>query len=387
MNRTIQYFKRTDYLFGPFLLKLSATMKRDASPQLSMQGTKHILIIRPGGIGDAALLMPSLKTLREMLPKAKVDILCEPRNFGVFLNSPFIDQIFNYRKIDHIIRLKQTLYDIVFDTEQSHFLTGVIVATLNSRLKVGFATQGRESVYDLGVDYSHNQYEAESFFRLFAEAIEGFPVERAWDFPYFFPSVEEREKVNTLMGDIKEPVICLFPGASIKERLWPADRWAKVVAELWEKGCQPILLGGEGELQLSREIAIHAACPVLNFCGKLSLRETAVLFERTRLLVSTDSGILHLAVVCDIPTVSLFGPGIAAKWAPTGDHHIAINKGLECSPCTRFGETPHCPREAECLQKITTEEVMDAALKLAKRERSLTLNPILKDERPTSNFE
>ena len=374
MNHTIQYLKKTDDLFGPFLLKLSATMKRDASPQLSMQGTKHILIIRPGGIGDAALLMPSLKILREVLPEAKIDILCEPRNLGVFLNSPFIDQIFNYRKIDHIIRLKQTLYDIVFDTEQSHFLTGVLVTTLNSRLKVGFATQGRESVYDLGVEYSHDQYEAESFFRLFAEAIEGFPVEWTWKFPYLFPSVEERKKVNTLIGDIQQSIICFFPGASIKERLWPADRWAKVVIQLWKEGYQPVLLGGKGELQLSREIAVHAACPVLNFCGKLSLRETAALFERTRLLVSTDSGLLHLGVLCDIPTVSLFGPGIAAKWAPTSDHHIAINKGLECSPCTRFGKTPPCPRGAECLQQITAEEIINAALKLVKRDRSLTLN-------------
>lgn len=183
--------------------------------------------------------------------------------------------------------------------------------------------------------------------------------------------VEEKKKVNTLIGDIKEPVICLFHGASIKERLWPANRWAKVVAELWWEGYQPLLLGGKRELQLSREIAVHAACPVLNFCGKLSLRETAVLFERTRLLVSTDSGLLHLGVLCNIPTVSLFGQGIAAKWAPTGDHHIAINKGIECSPCTRFGETHPCSRGAECLQKITAVEIINAALKLAKRERTL----------------
>lgn len=142
MNRSIQYLKRTDDLFGPLLLKLSATMKRDASPQLSMQGTKHILIIRPGGIGDAALLMPSLKTLRQTLPEAKIDILCEPRNLGVFLNSPFIDQIFNYRKIDHIIRLKQTLYDIVFDTEQSHFLTGGPCNYAQFKVKSWFCNTG-----------------------------------------------------------------------------------------------------------------------------------------------------------------------------------------------------------------------------------------------------
>ncbi|MBW2329390.1 MAG: glycosyltransferase family 9 protein [Deltaproteobacteria bacterium] len=248
MNRSIRYLKRTDDLFGPFLLKLSATLKREASPRLSMQGTKRLLIIRPGGIGDAALLMPSLKILRETLPEAKIHILCEPRNLEVFLNSPFVDRILNYRKIEHIIRLKQTLYDIIFDTEQSHFLTGALVSMLNSRLKVGFATQGRESVYDLGVDYSHGQYEAESFFRLFSEAIETFAVDRKWQFPYFFPSNEAVEKVDALVGEVKSPIVCLFPGASIKERLWPADRWAKVVAELWGGRLSARTIRGESRI-------------------------------------------------------------------------------------------------------------------------------------------
>jgi ADP-heptose:LPS heptosyltransferase len=77
-------------------------------------------------------------------------------------------------------------------------------------------------------------------------------------------------------------------------------------------------------------------------------------------LLSGDSGVLHIAMGLGVPTVSLFGPGRAGKWAPRGERHIVINKGLSCSPCTTFGTTPPCPISAQCLNDITVDEVFNA---------------------------
>jgi ADP-heptose:LPS heptosyltransferase len=101
-----------------------------------------------------------------------------------------------------------------------------------------------------------------------------------------------------------------------------------------------------------------------NLAGRTSLAETAAVIDRSALLVSGDSGLLHMAVGLGKPTVSLFGPGSVAKWAPRGPGHIVLTKNLPCSPCTRFGYTPRCPRGAECLQSITVEEVAEAVFKL-----------------------
>ncbi|OGW02152.1 MAG: hypothetical protein A2Z59_03620 [Nitrospinae bacterium RIFCSPLOWO2_02_39_17] len=87
---------------------------------------------------------------------------------------------------------------------------------------------------------------------------------------------------------------------------------------------------------------------------------------KVSLLVTGDSGIMHIACGLGTPTVSLFGPGIENKWAPKGKNHIIINKRLFCSPCTKFGYTPSCPRDAECMRLITVDEVEDAVLKLLK---------------------
>jgi ADP-heptose:LPS heptosyltransferase len=65
-----------------------------------------------------------------------------------------------------------------------------------------------------------------------------------------------------------------------------------------------------------------------------------------------------------VPTVSLFGPGIEAKWGPRGEFDLVINRKLPCSPCTRFGTTPACKEKARCLSEITPAEVVSAVMKV-----------------------
>ncbi len=92
------------------------------------------------------------------------------------------------------------------------------------------------------------------------------------------------------------------------------------------------------------------------------------------MLVSGDSGVLHIAVGLNKPTVSLFGPGIAAKWAPRGEKHIVLNHHLDCSPCTRFGYTPSCSHGARCIQDITVEEVFTAVMTLLESTKDQKAN-------------
>ena len=98
----------------------------------------------------------------------------------------------------------------------------------------------------------------------------------------------------------------------------------------------------------------------LNLAGSTTLTETAAVIARSALLLSGDSGVLHIAVGLGVPTVSLFGPGIEAKWGPKGEGDIVLNQRLPCSPCTRFGTTPSCPIGARCLSEITPEQVAGA---------------------------
>ncbi len=367
MNRSIVYLKKLDHLLGPHLLRVSVFLTRK-KPGRSLRKTpeeaiRNVLVIRPGGIGDAALLMPSIKILKKLFPDSKVDMLCEKRNRGIFQNSPFFSRILDYRKISHLAGLFKNRYDLIVDTEQSHFLTSFLVSAIRSNLKIGFDTEDRGPTYDIAVSYSHEDYEVISFFNLFKSAIEDWPVNFEWDFPYVFPTTQERIEVQRFVKG-RGNLICLFPGASISERRWPAFNWAKVADSLHDRGFQPVLIGAGGETQICKKITGKAKKSILNLCDCFSLTETAALLEESSLLITTDSGILHLGVICNTPTVSLFGPGIAAKWAPRGKRHITINKNFQCSPCTRFGETPPCPIHAQCIKAIKIGDVLEAAYAL-----------------------
>lgn len=371
MNRSIIYLKKIDYLIGPSLLKIAVAAKRRpvkiSREKLPGNSTERILIVRPGGIGDAALLLPSLKILHGIVPHARIDLLCEKRNYGIFKNSRFVSEILDYRKIEHLAYLLRNEYDLVVDTEQSHMLSTVLVSAIRSRCKVGFDTMGRGSVYEVAIRYSHQDYEVESFFRLFKSVIDKWPAHFEWNFPYIYPLPEDKVKIVSLVKG-RNNLVCLFPGASIEERQWPSSSWAKVADSLCLQGFQPVLLGARSEQKICERITREAEGDLLNLCGFLSLIETAALLQESRLLISTDSGILHLGVVCNTPTVSLFGPGIAAKWAPKGKKHTVINKGLQCSPCTKFGETPPCPIGARCIKEIKPDEVLKASMTLLNQQ-------------------
>jgi ADP-heptose:LPS heptosyltransferase len=132
------------------------------------------------------------------------------------------------------------------------------------------------------------------------------------------------------------------------------------VAELLAAlGVKSVVVGGREDREQGD--AIVSGGGGMNLAGRTSLAGTAAIIKRSRLLVSGDSGVLHIAVGLGVPTVSLFGPGRALKWAPRGENHIVINKGLTCSPCTTYGTTPPCPINARCMKEISVDEVFNAA--------------------------
>ena len=168
-------------------------------------------------------------------------------------------------------------------------------------------------------------------------------------------------KVTGLLASLgDEPFVTIFPGASIVERRWGAARFHHVAKKLAAFGISVVVVGGGEDFQQGETIVAGVAGR--NLAGQTSLPETAAVIQKSSLLLSGDSGVLHLAVGLNVPTVSLFGPGRAGKWAPQGDRHRVINKQLPCSPCTTFGTTPPCQFDIRCMSTITVDDVANAVL-------------------------
>ena len=360
MNRSlISFLKFLDKIAGPIFIRISIHRYKKTDK------LKKILIVRPGGIGDAALLLPSIKRLKKMICGAEIDVLCEPRNIGTFIGSHYIDEVFSYWSVRDLRKLISREYDLIIDTEQSHLLSRFFSnSIIKAGKRAGFSSNGYKKHYEINVPYFHEEYEAYSFHRLFSRAIPKWEKDFCWDPPYIAVSDNEGKRIKDLTSFIKRPIALIFAGASINLRKWSPLRWARVSDGLWEMGFYPVLLGSEDEQAINRKISYYSKSPVMDLSGMLNLNETAELFRKSRLLISTDSGILHIAVIEGLNTVSLFGPGIADKWGPKGDGHIVVRKELECSPCTRFGYTPPCKKNALCMRLIKVEDVIDAIEKL-----------------------
>lgn len=319
-----------------------------------------VLLIRPGGIGDAVLLTPALRDLKNKYPTTHITILAERRNVGVFSLIPDVDQLYCYDRPAEFWQAARGKYDVVIDTEQWHRLSAVVARLIRSPVKIGFATNERRRMFTHSLSYSHDEYEVCSFKRLL-EPLTGVSEQVGPTLPFLTIPLAATATAEKLLVSLNgKPFITIFPGASIPERRWEAARFRAVAATLAQKGYEVVVVGGAVDQADAQTIAGESG---LNLAGQTSLAETTAVIARSALLVSGDSGLLHIAVGLGVPTVSLFGPGRALKWAPQGNQHTVINKNLPCSPCTTFGTTPPCPYHARCMQEITVTEVIEQCLK------------------------
>jgi len=327
---------------------------------------KTALLIRPGGLGDAILTLPLIKFLQKN-GLNRIDVLCETRNCAAYKLIRLNGKAFRYDSPQFASLFSRT-YDIVIDTEQFHRLSAVIARLVRSRFRTGFATNERFRCFDFRIPYSHRDYEVDSFLRL---------VE-----PIFRPSKAELEAIKTppfvdidvlpiewareALSRLKRPIVGIFDGGTVSHRIWPYRKAVHLIEKLLSKNVSVVLIGGRSELPLSDYIQSTGKFSkerFADFIGKTSILQTAAILSQLDLLVSTDSGILHLGYAVGIPTVSLFGPGIAEKWAPRGARHVVIRKGLPCSPCTKFGYTPPCPFNFRCMKDIHVDEVFDIVIR------------------------
>jgi lipopolysaccharide heptosyltransferase II len=336
-------------------------------------GIQRILIIRPGGIGDAVLTFPMLQALRRYYDEATIDVLGERRNAAIYRINGFVRATYRYDEgplasLRTLRTLAARRYQMIVDTEQYHRLTSVVANALRPTYICGFDTLGRGRLQTHRVRYTESIYEVYSFLHL-AEALIGraLPFER--DQPFLEVDQRWRDWAGAVLaGHNGRPIAVIVPGASTPHKYWPPERYAAVAAWLIQREYYVVILGGPDALEFARVVvARHGPDEVLNLAGRTSLPEAAGLIQHARLYLSSDTGPLHIAYGVGTPTVHMFGSGIMEKWAPQGRRYVVVNKALPCSPCTRYGYTPPCPYGVACMDAIQVADVIAAIEEVLRR--------------------
>jgi lipopolysaccharide heptosyltransferase II len=356
ISRLLKFVDATVGKAAANIIVFVARGKDDACSKSSRRA-ESILFIRPGGIGDAVLLIPSIILLKKAFPQANLDILAEKRNSGVFAFCPDVSTVYHYERPTEFLKALRQTYDVVIDSEQWHRLSAVVARMTRAPMSIGFATNERKKLFTHPVSYSHDDYEMDSFMNLVEPLIHNVTRERSM--PFLTISPEMTSTVRPLLEPLlKSKIVALFPGSSIEERRWGNDRFHQAAKLLSDRGYGIVVVGGKEDIKAGQEIA-DGIPTALNLCGKLSLPETAAVLKESALLIAGDSGIMHVGYGLGIKIVALFGPGRELKWAPRSSQVAVINKNLSCSPCTKFGYTPKCPINAACMKSIAVEEVVE----------------------------
>jgi lipopolysaccharide heptosyltransferase II len=171
-------------------------------------------------------------------------------------------------------------------------------------------------------------------------------------------SNDDCEKVDELMKrhDINgvKFLIAINPVAKWESKLWPKERFARLADMIIDEyDARIIFTGGSEDRHIIQDIMSAMKGRALNLAGHTTLKMLAALYEKTVLVISTDTGPMHLAAAMETPVVAIFGPTAPWRTGPYGSSHRVVRADPECSPCfKRLCET------MDCMHQISEDQVM-----------------------------
>lgn len=280
-----------------------------------------------GGIGDALLMTPSFKAIKEQYPGCELSVLCtHPLHKESFENNPYIDKLVN----------------LMSSPWQS-------ICTMLHLFSVRRAPYGM-----LRPSRFYTQHASE----IIADLLEIKLGERK---PEIFLSEEEMEMAKGFLKNIPNPVTIHITSSCSANQNWPKGNWEDLVRSMPEYTF--IQLGS------AREEKVEGA---MDLRGKTTLRESYALIKYSRSFAGVISSMAHATAAFDVPGVVLFGASLPAIWGH--DNNINIYKGIPCAPCIDVLGGSACPYDKECMRKITVEEVRSALLEQVLKQK---VNPVL----------
>lgn len=343
---------------------------------------RRILVIRPGGMGDMILLLPTLRAIKEQFPQTDIDLVCEKRNVEV-LKLAGLEQsalVFDAGPARFLRELQSRDYDVAIDTEQFHHFSAVFALLSGAPIRIGFKINPRRNpLYTHLVNYAPDGSETEQFLRLLgplgftpcARGLEGLLSDAETPI-----GTGLENKMAQTFGS--RPFVVVHTGASTRYKQWAPERFAELLRQLdAQHGMGAVLIGGNGDRPIGAKVAEsvrEAGGTVLSLTGQLDLQRVAGVIRIARLFVGADSGLSHLATAVDTPTVVLFGPSDHQKWGFENGHHAVVRKNLACAPCFIFGYHKPC-RHIACMRQIGVPDVMEACTRVLKETPSPAPTP------------
>lgn len=377
--------KKVDARLGPPLCRLAAlTAKlgilRPISRGAAGGQVRSVLLIKLWGLGSLVNLTPALELAHHSHPTARITLVTLERNRGLGALLPFCDEVIYLndkkgprrllRDVPRVLRaLRRKQFDVVIDAEFLVHFTALLAFFTGARRRVGFSgpRPARSRLYTDLVPLSNQKHISLSFADLVLTVSGENETGPFSGHPQLLPLYRE-EDLSLPAFDREKKLVLVNPNASELSllRRWPKERFASLCDVLIEEfSVQIAFIGTREECPYTESVRALMRHGSLDWCGKTSLPALVELMRRADLVVSNDSGPLHLAVAAGAPTISFFGPETPTLYGPRGPRHRVFYRAIACSPCLTAlnNKTSYCQNNV-CLQAIGDAEVLRAAREL-----------------------
>ena len=329
--------------------------------------TKRILIIKLWAIGESILTLPLIKAIKKKYPKARIDVLCRDRVKAVYTGNKDITEVRSAEFLD-LLRLKKRSYDVAIDCEPYLNISALYSWWLGKR-RIGFSHGIRSLLYTSTVKYNDEQHITLTYLD------QGMPLgveDKPERLVPIVTSRKDEKKVDELFKEWglkkSDKIVCINPGAaeSSKGRMWSAKKFAKVADALIKEFLVKIVItGAKSERNDAETVNNEMQYNVVNAAGETSLKELAVLLKRCKLVISNDTGVVHLSAAMGTKTLGLYCPNTPVRWAPYGPGNDYVYKPMLPKPCinTHLGQLPDCKGHKH-MSNITVEDVRQKARRM-----------------------
>jgi len=334
----------------------------------------NVLVVRPDHIGDMLLTTPFFASMRRSFPEWNITVLCGSWSKPILDNNPNYDRIvvcdFPWLArvkpslwkefYSAVVKLRREKFDIVI-TLRKAAKSAVVSRFIGGRERWGFDVGKSRWAHTRAIHY-HTDCHIADLYEEFVTALGGKPVHTGLEL-YFQQSEYDAFAQSILLP---ERYAVISPGAGYPEKLWFIERWAEAADYIIERYAIPVVFtGSSNEQQLVNMIIEKMYEKAVTLAGKLSIRETAIVIQKSQFLATVDSAAMHIASAVRTPAVALFGPTNPVHWGPypNGRANQVISK------VKQFTLGRGSTNKSGGMEDITTNDVKEAIDRLCSLER------------------
>ncbi len=338
-----------------------------------MSRSDSILVCAPSWVGDAVMSLGAVRALRSAHPDRQITVLVRPWVKAIYEACEVVNELLVYDpRGEHrgprgfqraVRRVKQGGFQtaILFPNA---FRTAALIWASRIPDRMGYATEGRGFLLTRPVPPAPRPFgRHQSYYYL--DLLRAAGVDSQTADLHLVPTDEMkrggREALESA-GWKGEPLAGIHPGSTnSRAKRWRLDRYGQVADQLASRlGGRAVLFGGPGEEELVEEIRRHTRSEPLCLVGKTSLGALIGTFQHLSILVTNDSGPMHVAAAMGVPTLAVFGPTDERETGPLGPRTLVVREPVDCARCL----LRECPVDHRCMERVTADRVYADALRL-----------------------